>query len=79
MENDDLELLKEEVKYLKKRIEVLEKTENHRRVNRYIRAIIKILAILFLAFAVWRGYDYVVNNIPKIIEEKIKSFNPLKK
>ena len=40
--------------------------------------IFKIILILALAYGVWRGYEYVVNEIPRMMEEKIKDLNPLK-
>ncbi len=75
----ELDDLRDEIEYLTKRIEVLESAENKRKAGFYIKILFKVLLIGVFAFGVWRGYDYVVNEMPTIIEEKVKELNPLKK
>ena len=77
--NNEVSELKEEIEILNKRISLLEKKESRRRSFTYLRAIIKILLIGALIFGVWRGYEYVVNEIPHMMEEKIKDLNHFKK
>lgn len=71
--------LKQEINILNKKVELLEKKENNRRAYFYLRLLFKIILILAVAYGVWRGYDYVVKEIPNIMEEKIKEINPLKR
>lgn len=78
MEND-IDKLEEEILLLKKRISILEGKENRRRAFGYIKLIVKILLILLIAFGIWRAYDYVSNDVPKLIEDKISSINPFRK
>ncbi len=76
--NDEIENLEEEIELLKKRISILEKSENRRRAAKYLSIIFKILMILIVCFGIWKAYDYVVNGIPNMMEEKIKSLNPFR-
>ena len=78
MSEDVLEL-QNEIETLNKRISVLEKRESQRRALSYLKLIIKILLIGALAFGIWKGYEYVVHEIPNMMEEKINSLNPFKK
>ncbi len=75
----DIEKLEEEVLLLKKRISILEGKENRRKAFGYIKWIVKILSILLILFGIWKAYDYVSNDVPKFIEDKISSINPFKK
>ncbi len=75
----DIEKLEEEVLLLKKRISILEGKENRRKAFGYIKLIVKILLILLILFGIWKAYDYVSNDVPKLIEDKISSINPFKK
>ncbi len=77
--NPEVEKLKSEIELLKKRINSLEGRENRRRAFKYFKMIIKICLIGLILFGIWRGYDYMVNGIPNIIEEKISDLNPFKK
>ena len=77
--NDELLDLKNEVEILNKRISVLEKHENRRKSLAYLKVLIKMILIGAIIFGIWRGYEYVVHEIPNMMEEKIKSFNPFKK
>lgn len=77
--DDNIVELEEEIALLKKRISILEGKENRRKAYGYLKTIFKIVAIMMIIFAIWKGYDYVVNEVPKIIENKISSLNPLNK
>lgn len=70
--------LRREIEVLNKRISVLEKRDSRRRSFTYLKVIIKILLIGALAFGIWKGYEYVVHEIPNMMEEKIKELNPFK-
>ena len=76
---EDIEKLEKEIILLKKRISALEGKENRRKAFGYVKAIVKIVIILLIAFGIWKGYDYVVNGIPKLIENKVSDLNPFKK
>lgn len=78
MDNEVLEL-KNEIELLNERISVLEKRDNRRRSLSYIKIIIKIVLIGAIIFGIWRGYEYVVHEIPNMMEEKIKDLNPFRK
>ena len=77
--NNDIEKLEKEIILLKKRISILEGKENRRKAFGYMKIIGKILFIVLFAIGVWKGYDYVVNGIPKLIENKVSDLNPFKK
>ncbi len=77
--SDEIEDLQEEIKYLEKRISNLEKNENRRKAVKYIKIIAKIIFYGLIVYLLWRGYDYVVNGIPDMLNEKIQSLNPFKK
>lgn len=64
--------LKNEIKVLKKRIEILENNESKRKISKNIHAIFKICLFLLVIYSVYRGYDYVKNIVPNMIESKIK-------
>ena len=76
---EELNDLQEEIDYLTKRIETLESAENRRKAGFYIKLLVKVVLVVLFAYGLWRGYDYVVHEIPNIMEEKIKELNPLKK
>lgn len=77
MENDVLDL-QDEIELLQRRIEILENKEKTRKAFFYFKLLIKIIFILATIYGIWYGYNYVVNEIPHIMEEKIKELNPLK-
>ena len=76
--NEEIERLEEEIELLQKRVNILENSENRRKAAKYISIIFKILMILLMCFGIWKGYDYIVNEIPNMMEEKIKSLNPFR-
>ena len=69
---EDIEELEQEVKVLKKRIEILERAENNRKISKYLSIIIKLVIIFVIAFSAYQGYNYVVNKLPELVENKIK-------
>ena len=77
MENEILEL-REEIDVLNERIEYLEKRNRKLQTYHYIRILIKVVCLLLFAYGIWRGYEYVVNEVPKMMEEQIQELNPLK-
>ncbi len=76
---EEINELHDEILYLTKRIESLESAEKRRKAGIYIKILIKVILIGLFVYGIWRGYDYVVHEIPNIMEEKIKELNPLKK
>ena len=77
--NEELTELQNEIDLLNRRIGVLEKKESRRQSLGYLKLIIKILLIGAIVFGIWKGYEYIVHEIPNMMEEKIKSINPFKK
>lgn len=77
--NDEVLELNEKIELLNERISILEKRDNRRRSFAYIRVIIKIIIIGAILFGIWKGYEYVVHEIPNMMEEKIKDLNPFKR
>lgn len=77
MENEVLELRKE-IEILTKRIEILEGKENKRKAFVYTKMLVRIILILLIIYGVWTGYQYLVNEIPKIMEDKINEINTKK-
>lgn len=75
----NIEELEREIEILQKRVNILERKENRRASYKYIRIIFKMVVYALIIFALWRGYDYVVNGIPKMLNDKIQEINPFKK
>jgi len=76
---EELEELKEEVELLNRKVLILEKKENKRKAMVYVKILVKIIITLAIIYGVYRGYEYVVKEIPHIMEEKIKELNLVKK
>lgn len=79
MEEEVMKLQKE-VAFLEKRIEVLEKREIRRKLTAYAKSFIISLVVAAASYLLWLGYRYVtdkINNIPNMLEEKIKEINPV--
>ena len=70
--------LKEEISLLTKKVEILENNEKKRKAFGYVKILIKIILTLAIIYGVYRGYEYVVKEIPNIMEEKIKDLNPFR-
>lgn len=75
----DVRELEEEIRILKKKVSLLEAKDNRRQAFKYLRIIIKLALVALLVFGIWKGYDYIVNGLPKMVDEKIKDINPFKK
>ncbi len=69
---DDVFELQNEIDLLKKRIALLERKENNRKAFSYVKILVKVLLLLVTIYGAWYGYNYVVNELPKIMEEKIQ-------
>ncbi len=69
--DNNIENLEEEIILLKKRISILEGKENRRKAYSYFKIIIKIVFFFLLVFSIWKGYDYVVNEVPDLIKDEI--------
>ena len=77
MENEIMEL-REEINTLNARIDSLETINRRRKAFTYAKILVKVALILLTIYGVWRGYEYVTSEVPKMLEEKIKDLNPLK-
>ena len=66
--NEEVLELQEQVNELEDRIYKLEKHEATRRV----KSGINLLMIGALVFGIFYGYNYVVNELPKLIEKEVK-------
>ena len=75
----EIEKLEQEVILLKKKISILEAKENKRQAFKYLKIFVKLALTIVLLFGIWKGYNYVVNELPNIMEEKINDLNPIKK
>ena len=76
---DVIEELEEEIDILKKRISILEGKENRRKALGYAKIIFKIVIVILFVFGICKGYDYIVNGVPRLIENEINRLNPFKK
>ena len=70
-ENNILEL-QEQIKELEDRVYVLEKHEATRKVKSCIKLLIKVLIIIGLVIGAFYLYNYLVKEVPKMIENEIK-------
>ena len=75
----DIKELEQEIAILQKRVNNLERKENRRVAYKNIRIVLKMLFYGLIIFALWRGYDYIVNGIPDMLNNKIQEINPFKK
>ena len=75
----EIEKLEQEVILLKKKISILEAKENKRQAFKYLKIFVKLALTIVLLFGIWKGYNYIVNELPNIMEEKINDLNPIKK
>ncbi len=65
--------LEEEIMLLKKRVSILEGKENRRKAFNYFKIIIKIALFLLFLFGIWKSYDYIVNEVPKLIKNEVNN------
>ena len=75
---DEIEDLQEEIELLKKRISVLEASENRRKALTYTKMIAKIISVCLIVAGLWIGYNYVVKEIPNLVKNQVKELNPFK-
>ena len=74
---EEIRELKEEINLLTKKVELLEKSEKKRKAFSYVKVTFKVLSILVLIYSIYWGYQYVINDLPGVIEEKIKDVIPI--
>ena len=80
--NNEVNELKLEIEVLKKRIEVLEGIENRRKVMKLIKAIIYVLLISAVLFAVYKFYQKInnyYNDINNLVTDPFSAFTNLTK
>lgn len=65
--------LEEEITILEKRIGVLERTERKRKIFKLLKLMLFLFIILFVAFGLWKTYDYVVNEVPNMINKEVEN------
>lgn len=75
---NEIDDLKNEIKVLKKRIEILESNENKRKIAKNIHIIFKICLFLLFIYGAYKGYDYLKNVVPSMVENQIKEIKVLK-
>ena len=74
---EELEL-KEQIEYLTKRIEILEHIEKKRKAFFYVKLLFKIIMLGLFVYSMWRGYEYLSKEIPRVLEEKLREVIPNK-
>jgi hypothetical protein len=72
MENENILELEEQIKELEDRVYVLEKHEATRKVKSSVKLLIKVILIIGFILGLFYAYNYVVNELPKIIEREVK-------
>ena len=72
----EVEKLRTEVMILKERISILEGKEHRRGIMKSIKGLFHIILMLGGALLIWKGYDYVTNEVPNYLEEKVNELNP---
>ena len=69
---EELNELQEQVKILEERVYVLERQEATRRVKNWIKILFKVLILVAVVIGSFLAYNFVVDELPKLIENKIK-------
>lgn len=72
----EVEKLRTEILVLKERINILEGKEHRRGITKSIRGLFHIILMLGGALLIWKGYDYVTNEVPNYLDEKVSELNP---
>jgi hypothetical protein len=72
----ELEELRKEVELLSNKVELLEQGEKKRKVGIYVKLLVKLAVLLFTIYGAFRAYDYLVTEIPKMLQEKINDAIP---
>ena len=76
---EEIRSLKEEISLLTSNVELLERKERQRKAMLWVKLLLKIVLILASIYGIYRAYDYLVKEVPNIMEEKIKELNPFSK
>ena len=71
-EVNELDELQEQVKELEERVYKLEKHEAARKVKSGIKLLISLLMIGAVVFGIFYAYNYITNELPKMIENEVK-------
>ena len=69
---EELNELQEQVKILEDRVYVLERQEATRKVKSWVKLLFKVLILVAVVVGAFFAYNYVVDELPKLIENKIK-------
>lgn len=69
---EELNELQEQVRLLEDRVYVLERQEATRKVKTWVKILFKVLLLVALVVGAFYAYNYVVDELPKLIENKIK-------
>lgn len=64
--------LKREIDLLNAKVESLENKEKKRKTLSYVRLLLKVAIILFSIYGLFWSYNYLVEEVPKILQEKVK-------
>jgi hypothetical protein len=73
----EIQKLRDEVKYLSRKVDILEKKEKNRVAMSYLKILIKVIVIGALSYGIYWGYRYVVNELPNVVVEKVKDLSIL--
>ena len=69
---EELNELQEQVRILEDRVYVLERQEATRKVKSWVKLLFKVLILVAVVVGAFFAYNYVVDELPKLIENKIK-------
>ena len=72
MENNMISL-EEKIEELEDRIYALERRESGRKVGKLLKTLFTVILIGATVYGCIKAYSYVTKELPKIIEEKVKS------
>ena len=71
-EVNELDELQEQVKLLEDRVYTLERRDAARRARGWLSILIKLLIIIALVFGAFYAYNYITNELPRMIENEVK-------
>jgi len=74
-EVNELEDLQEQVKELEDRVYILERHESSRKIGKLIKTLITVFIIIGIGYGIIKAYNYVTNELPKVIDEKVKEID----
>ena len=69
---EELNELQEQVRILEDRVYVLERQEATIKVKSWVKLLFKVLILVAVVVGAFFAYNYVVDELPKLIENKIK-------